>query len=702
MTSMHRVVAALAATALAVGSVLLGARPAAAEEGLTVAAVSRYVYDADDEVFRATMTMDLRNVSPDREQDGGIFSYYYDAYAVPVPTSSERVRARTGDTDLEVSVTETDDPSTSLARISFPELTYGTSRRIVLTFDITGEAPRSRDQTRLGPGYATFVAYGPGDEGSNRVEVVIPRGLAFTSTTDGYDDGVDGSDRTVTYTATENTFEGGLWSVVSVRDTSLTSERVVDVGELSLVLEAFPDDETWSDFVADRLTVGLPVLEELVDNPWPGGLQRIREDAAPSLRGYDGWFDPSGDEIVVGEQLDEDLIYHELSHAWLSGERFDQRWLYEGLAQVVAERTVSRVQGRPADQAQVDRTDDGAVALNAWDGDAGARSADVDGYAYPASYRVMATLLGDLDDEAFASVVGAGIRGERAYDPPGTVTPSAGRTSWSDWLDLVETRTGVSAEDVYSTWVLTREQRELLAPRAEERAGYAEIDEADGAWLPPEGLRDALTSWDFDRAAAVRASVAPLGEGVRAVQDASERTGLAVPDLVRAAYERASVEDDYAALGGSLPAAARAISSVDTALDTAREDGDPFTDLGSALLRVDERADEALVLLDDGEIATAQAAADDVVQRAGWAVWLGIGVVLVALMFLVASAALVLGAIRGRPAPRVTPGDEVADGPDRAASRSGVSADDDGPAREAGATRAAETDPPRPGRHARR
>lgn len=649
MTSIRRAVGTVAATALVVGSTLLGSTPARAEEGLRVTATSRYVVDAEDEVVRASMTMRLRNVSPDRAEGNGVFAYYYDAYAVPIPRSAREVRARSGDTDLAVSVDATDDPSTALARISFPELTYDTERTIVLSFDIAGEPPRSEDQTRLGPGYATFVAYGPGDPGRNVVDVVGPRGWAFTATTDGFDGGTDEPDGAVTYRATENTFEGGLWSVVSLRDVRQVSERTVDVGDLSLVLESFPDDETWSGFVAERLTEGLPVLQRLVDNPWPGGLQRIREDAAPSLRGYDGWFDPSGDEIVVGEQLDADLIYHELSHAWLSGERFDERWVYEGLAQAVAERTVERTGGQPADPTTVSRSGPDALPLNAWDGDAGARSGDVDGYAYPASFRVMRELLGDLDDESFAAVVGAGIRGERAYDPPGTVTPSAGRTAWTDWLDLVETRAGVEeAPEVFSRWVLTSEQRAQLEPRARERDGYEAVDDGDRTWLPPEGLRDALTSWDFDRARSIRAAVAPLGASVRAVQDASERTGLAVPPTVRTSYERASVEDDYAALRTTLPETARALTSVDAARRVAAEDPDPVTSLGRALLDVDEHAARAVALLEDGRIAPAQRAADDVAERAGRAGLLGAGLVTLAVLVLAAIVLLVTLTLRRR------------------------------------------------------
>lgn len=649
MTSIRRAVGAVAAVALVAASVVLGSPPALAEQGLRVTATSRYVLDPTREVVRASMTMTLRNVSPDAAEGDGVYTYYYDAFAVPIPRSSREVRARSGDTALGVEVDRTDDPSTSLARISFPELTYGEQRTIVLSFVVAGEAPRSADQTRLGPGYATFVAYGPGDPGRNTVEVVGPRGWSFTATTDGFDTGTEGAGGTVTYRAAENTFDGGLWSVISLRDVGQVSERVVDVGDLSLVLESFPDDDTWSGFVAGRLTKGLPVLQRLVDSPWPGGLQRIREDAAPSLRGYDGWFDPSGDEIVVGEQLDADLIYHELSHAWLSGERFEERWLFEGLAQTVAARTVQRTGDEPARRVTVKRDAANAVPLNSWGGDAGARSGDVDGYAYPASAEVMRSLLGDLDDETFAAVVGAGIRGERAYDPPGTVTPSAGRTAWTDWLDLVQTRGGVQdAPDVFSRWVLTDEQRAELAPRARERAGYAALDAADGPWLPPEGLRDALSSWDFDRAGSVRAAVAPLGASVRAVQAAAARTGLDVPTTVRTAYERASVDDDYTALRTSLPATARAMTTVGDARREAAADTDPVTGLGRTLLGVHERASSAVDLLEDGRIAPAQRAADDVGDRVGRATLLGVGVVVLALLVLAGLVLLVTSAVRRR------------------------------------------------------
>ena len=57
---------------------------------------------------------------------------------MPVPAGAEKVRARSGGSSLSVSLKGTEDPSTKLARISFPNLLYGRSRTITLTFEVPG------------------------------------------------------------------------------------------------------------------------------------------------------------------------------------------------------------------------------------------------------------------------------------------------------------------------------------------------------------------------------------------------------------------------------------------------------------------------------------------------------------------------------------------------------------------------------------
>ncbi|MGB7817384.1 MAG: hypothetical protein WBL35_01440, partial [Ornithinibacter sp.] len=529
-------------------TVLTGAAPAVADDGLATGARSRYVLDAEATTVDATVTLDLRNITTDPGTGG--YSYY-DGYAVPVPAGAEDVRATSGGAPLRVALDATDDPSTRLARISFPQLRSGRSTEVELTFRVPGEKPRSPDSTRVGQGYATFAVYGVGDPGRNVVEVVAPASMTFDSTSDGFTPDQDGD--AVTYRA-----EGsdGFWAVVSLRDPDASEERTVDAGGTSFVLAGFKDDPEWADFVADRLATGIPVLERLVGTPWPGGLERVREDASPSLFGYDGWFDPTDDEIVVGERLDDDLILHELSHAWVAGERFDERWVYEGLAQLLADRAVRETGGTPSGQTAVSRGDAGAIALNAWDGSASTRSAAVDGYAYPAALTATSALIGDLDDDTLAAVLSSAIAGERAYDPAGTSSPDGGRTSWSRWLDLVEERGGVEdAAAVFQRWVLTPEQSALLAPRQQSREAYARVDDADGEWVPPEGLRDAMTVWDFARADHVIAEVQELGSSARRVQAAAEASDQQVPAVVRSSYEEAAQDEEYAALATTLPRA---------------------------------------------------------------------------------------------------------------------------------------------------
>lgn len=619
------------AAVLAMGVVLAG-QPALADEGLSTAGRSRYVLDPKATTVTGTVTVDLRNTTLNR---GGFF-YYYDGFTVPVPAGATRLRARSGGSTLSVSSTPSDDPSTRLARISFPKLLYGRRRTVTLTFEVPGEKPRAKDSTRVGPGYASFAVYGVGDAGRNTVEVVAPTSMTFDATSDDFTATHQGT--TTTHTMTTGSGEGGSWAVVSLRDPTRTDERTVEVNGVSVKLDGFQDDPSWGRFVAGQVTHGIPALEKLVGAPWPGGLERIREDASPTLRGYDGWFDATDDEIVIGEQLDADLVLHELSHAWVSEGRFDQRWISEGLAQVLAERAVTATGGTPAAHPKVSRGSKEAIALNSWGGSASSRSEKLDAYAYPAAYTATTALVGGLDDAQLSAVLSAAIRGERAYDPAGSKDTNGGRTDWMRWLDLLQTRAGVEdAAAVAQRWALTTEQRAALAPRATARTAYARVDAADGAWLPPEGLRDAMTDWDFARARAVRERVARLGADASAVQAAAERAGLEVPDALRASYESAASDGQYAALATSLPQAATAITSVGAAQRAAAQDRDPPSAVGAAALGLQGRADEATELLDQGEYDRATRVAGEVGSRSDRALLVGLAISLLLLVVLAAA-----------------------------------------------------------------
>ncbi|MFI2102745.1 hypothetical protein ACH436_05595 [Isoptericola sp. NPDC019693] len=619
-----------------VGALLLAGPAAVADEGLTEESHSRYVLHAKDSEVRATTTTTIGNVTPDR----GLTYYYFTSYAIAVPAGAEDVRATTGGAALPVRIEDTEDPSTRYAVATFAPLRYGQTRTIEWSFVVPGEPVRSKDYTRVGDGFATFAASGVGDAGRTTVEVVLPASMTFDATSDVFTK--ERSGKTVTYTATENTDKDGIWAVVSARDPKKADEKVVEVGGTSLTLQSFPGDEKWTGFVAKRLQKGLPVLEDLVGQPWPGGLDTIREDVSPKVLGY-AWFDADNDEIVIPEDLDTATLYHELGHAWLNPDRLTGRWLSEGMTEVVAQRAVDRTGAQSDPWSAPDRHADVAVPLTAWDAHPGELDEDAEQYGYAASYTVVQKLLGGLDDDAFTAVVSAAQSGESAYERPGEREENWGRTDWRRFLDLVEERGDVTgAPKVLRTWVLDAEQKAALKPRAAARDAYADLDGADGAWSPPLGLRTAMTDWEFGEAKDVRAALDGAAQAAGAVQAAADSAGVPVPDPVRAAYEGAADDDSYAELATLLPRAADVTTRVGAAARAAAGDRDPVSRLGATVLGVDRAAEGARTDLAAGRLDDADARAGAALGRADAAPWAGAGVIVLVLGTAGAVVALVV------------------------------------------------------------
>ena len=626
---------AVTAGAVALGAVLSVAPSAAAEEGLDVESQNRYV--VEDAGVRATTTLTIRNTSPDQYLTDSVLSFYWDEFGIPVPAGTQNVQATSEGAPLQVRIEPTEDPSTAIAVASFRPLNYGQSRTIEWRYTIPGAPFRAADWTRVGPGFATFAAQGVGDPGSVGVVVVIPASMTFHST-GSFAERREGD--AVTYTATENTDEYGIWAAVSARDPERADERAVEFGDSTLQLVSLPGDMAWTDFAAERVTAGLPVLEDIIGVPWPGGMDKIREDVSPHVLGH-VWFDHTADEIVVAEDLDEATLFHELTHAWLNPDRLQERWLYEGLTEVVAYRAVEALGGTSDPWPAPDRAAPSALALNAWKEPTGKPDTAVDDYAYAAASNAVGQMVGGLDDDTFTALVVATYAGESAYELVGSVEENTGRTDWQRFLDLVETRTGnADAAQVYRTWVVDADQAALLAERATARRAYTDVDAADGDWLPPLGLRSAMTDWEFTGAGDVVAGIGTAPTDAAAVQEAADAAGLPEPDAVRGAYEEAADADAYASLASMLPRAVAVVGDVGDASRSAAVDRDPFSDLGELLLGVDPAAADARAALDVGDLDAATESADRVARGVGWATPAGIGVVVLVL-------ALVAGAVLG-------------------------------------------------------
>ena len=338
-------VVGLTASVLAAGLVLGAGSPAYASGGLDVDSKNTYVVDPAHAQVRGRVEATVTNSTPDETTSQGTRRYYFVGLTVPVPAGARNVVATSAGARLSVEVSPSKDPSTSHAAVRFPApLYYGQTQRITLTFTVAGAAPRSKNAIRIGPGHATFPVQAIGDPGHTRVEVVLPGTMTWDSTSTGFTQvTADGQRHLVAGT---NNYPGEIWAIISARDAAIAKGHSVTAGGTSFTVVPWPDDPAWSRFADKNLKVGFPALQKLVGQPWPGGLLTIREDSKVNVYGYDGWYEAAAAEIVVGEDLDQTLLFHELSHAWSSSAHIGPRWISEGLAEVLADRTTAAVGAR--------------------------------------------------------------------------------------------------------------------------------------------------------------------------------------------------------------------------------------------------------------------------------------------------------------------------------------------------------------------
>lgn len=626
---LRRATTGIVALALALTGLLVAPAavvPAVAAEGLTEESHARFVVTAKGSVT-AEVTTTITNVTP----NSGSYVYYFDAYGIAVPTSATDVRATSGGASLTVRLEdEPEDPSIRWAVASFSPLNYGRTRTVEWTYEIEGSAFRSEDWARVGPGYATFAAQATGDDGRTSVEVVAPRRMDFDASVE-FDTRRQGGKNV--YTLDERTDEYGTWAAVSLRDPETSDTREVTVGDDVITLHSFRGDTTWQGFAAEHLEAGIPVLADLVGSEWPASVDVVRQDTSPGVLGYGGWFSEDERQIVVDESLDASLILHELTHAWLNYDTVDDRWLAEGLTEVVAHRAVAELGAeaealeRPSRKAKI------AYPLADW-AEAHTLDPEEEVYGYAAAYTATKQLTADLEGADFTALVAHVVEGASAYAAPDRPGQLKGTTDWRRFLDLLELH-GASdgAEEVLRQWVLDADGKAMLDARAEAKGAYETLDETDGDWLPPLGLRAEMTRWDFDAARLNAEELGTAPQLAATIQQTAEREGLPVPAPVQRTYEDAS-RSTFEELATFLQDADTTITRVSQVSRSVAAASDPFTELGEALLDVETTAAQARAVLDDGEIDQAQALADDTAEQADRALWVGIGVVVGGLLLL--------------------------------------------------------------------
>lgn len=579
------------------------AAPAVVErgEGLGVDSRTTYAIDPPAGLVHVAYDVTVTNRQPDQVTGSYIRQFFLAELSVPVLSGAVNlVAAKAGGASLPVRLEGTESPHVSLAVIDLqPNLFYPSSQSVRLTYDLPRRGPRSGGFMRFNDAYATFPTLAIGDPGTTAVEVLVPEQfeveLVGGSMEESERDGLQ-------VFSAEAISDPDAWAVVvSARDDSKLVTRTVEVSGEDVDVLGWPDDPEWADFTATQVEKGVPVLEELTGLEWPAtSTLEVVETSSPYLYGYAGWYRPIDSVIEVGDELDQQVVLHELAHLWFNHRLFEGRWINEGFASEVAAQAAEQLGGDDLVPEPVAADDPGRLSLNDWsDPDLQAGVSDEqERYGYNASWTVLHEVAAEIGPEALAEVIRAADQGRPAYAGPGI--PDLRRTfDWRELLDLLaEVGGSTKAADLFERHVVSDADAEAFASRAAARERYAALVEAGDGWIPPASLRLAMTDWRFSTAD-------ELFDGAHTVLDTKAEILTVVADLdvderlaLQAAYEEGK---SLPALDEEADAALAAARSLRTAEDAREEGAGPLGAVGLLLSGVDDDLSDAQRAFEEGD-----------------------------------------------------------------------------------------------------
>ncbi len=606
-----------AAVALSALVTLVAPSPPAADaaDGLAFQNTTTYTIDPAGGVVRVRADLVLTNTLSDQRDGNTINRRYFLGFSLPVPAAATNTSA-TDSNGRSLSVTRRTLPDTTdfvLLDVDFASnLFHPSTAQVAVTYDITGLPPRSENPSRINAAYAAFDAFGVGDDGEVTVRVVVPPG--FTVDTLGGDTTVGTEGPNTVYTATDIANPSEFDIFVSARnDDALTSTDVTTADGERFDLRTWPGDTEWQAFVTTQIHDGVPELATLIGRPWPiDGTVEVRQAYTPYLYGYAGWFSAKNKEIEIGEDLDQVVVLHELTHAWFSDSWFSERWLSEGFAQVYSSLAVDELDGSPVLPDPIDASDPGEVSLNDWSDPLFTEGADeVEAYAYNAAHFVVKQIVDELGDETMREVFAAVDDHTEAYIGDAPAEDGDEATDWRRFLDLAEQLGGSEkARDLIEQYVVTDNEAKQLDERDEIRTRYAELDERGDEWAPPKVVRTRMGAWTFGIAAESISDAEAVLDLRDELDDRSDQLDATYPDTFEQDYE--AVEQNFDDVRSDLQDQIDTADLVIEAMTADAEDDGLVASIG--LWGTDLRAEiaTATTAFTNGDHDTARAAAENV------------------------------------------------------------------------------------------
>ena len=626
-------------------TVLGSAASARAADGLSYRSTTTYTVDAQSGVVRVLVDISLSNTIPDQREGNYINRRYFTGFSLPAPAGAGNGVATTAN-GRALGLTSrliAGNADFFLYDIDLASnLYYGQRANVLISYEIAGLPPRSENPSRVNAAYAAFDAFGIGDDGKVTVRVVVPTG--FEIDTFGDDATLTVENGSTVYTATDipNPEEFNIF--VSARnDAGLTETAVTTPDGDQFNLRTWPGDTEWQAFVTTQIEDGVPVLGELIGRPWPIDEKvEVREAYTPYLYGYAGWFNSSSNEIEIGEELDQEVVLHELSHAWFNSGWFPDRWLNEGFAQLYSNKAVEQMGGEALQPEPISATDPGNVTLNEWDDPNFVDGADeIEDYGYNASYSVVQQIADEIGDDKMRQVLTAVDDQTIAYRGEVAAEEHEGTTDWRRFLDLVvEVGGSATAEGLIDQYVASESQQVSLEARAQARESYSKLTEHGDEWAAPYVVRERMSSWSFTRAEeSIDEAQAVLTLRDELDQRAAE-LGSTYPDDLQATYE--AVDTSFGDATAAVQQQLETAESVLAAIATEGADDGLFDKFGLLGTNLPELLAEAKAAFADGNHDLARGKAQEVIDTVdnapdvgkGRALWLA-GAVLAFLLLVV-------------------------------------------------------------------
>jgi hypothetical protein len=489
----------------------------------TLESAATYEVRPSDREIRVQVDLAFTNTTPDPD---GQFSLF-DELRLAIHDRAAAVTATDADGDLDVVIDEED--GVRVATIELREgLRFEDSIDIELRYRLVdGDDP----EVRVGPSLVVFPAWGFGT--TSEVTVATP---------DGYEVRVDGDSLTLA--------ENGDLTSGPIEDPNAWLARVTAVGPADfvpfdatvpleggtadLLVRAFGDDPGWGEATRDLVVEALPVLEREIGLPYPLLGQLILTESVPA--DASGFGEPAARRAEIEVAYDQPgfTVIHQLAHLWLDP-LVDARWVGEGIASDLAARVAAEIDvDLPYDPAaEAERLAADTVPLDTWrSGSDPASSA----YAHPASWALVASIRGEVGDDALRTILARTAASIGPYDeaevdapPAGTVASRTPLTSRS-LLDQVASVSGVDVTERFEASVFSEDDTGRLPDRAAARTAFADLLVSADGWGAPDPIRAAMTDWAFADAAALIEAADSWLAGRNDLLADIERVGLSRPE----------------------------------------------------------------------------------------------------------------------------------------------------------------------------